>query len=63
MKKLTHDEWQLLVKKEKELLKERLETIGEPENNKYEAAISELEKIKKGGSTCLDCTLGRSLPH
>jgi len=71
MKKLSHDEWQAVVKKEKDLLKEHLNRVTSPRQssgkttamNALKKELEELEKLKKGGSTCLDCTLGRSLPH
>ena len=61
MKKLTHDEWQAVVKKEASLLQEYLN--GVTSTRDYEFDMTKLEQLKKGGSTCLDCTLGRSLPH
>jgi hypothetical protein len=60
-KKLTHDEWQLVLKRERELLQELIVTSKKPED--VTALQLEFAQLKKGGSTCLDCTLGRSLPH
>jgi len=62
MKKLTHDEWQAVVKKEASLLQEYLNGATS-DSNHYDKNMAKLEQLKKGGSTCLDCTLGRSLPH
>jgi len=61
MKRLTHKEWQAVVKKEENLLQEYLN--GATSEVDHKATIARLERLKKGGSTCLDCTLGRNLPH
>ena len=62
MKTLTHNEWQAIIKKEEDLLNEYLN--GETSNSqKYLDSVEELAKIKTGGTSCLGCTLGKSLPH
>jgi len=61
MKRLTHKEWQAVVKKEQDLLQEYLN--GATSEADYKTTIARLERLKKEGSTCLDCTLDRSLPH
>lgn len=65
MKRLTHTEWQLLAKEEEYLLKEHLKlvTSGHHEESRYDKQMKEIARLKKGESTCLDCTLGRNLPH
>lgn len=67
MKKLTHDEWQLIVKEEYRLLHEHLMTSRQHGKNKtsaeFQASLLELDKLKEGGSTCLGCILDKSLPH
>ena len=62
MKKLTHDEWQAIVQKEASLLNEYLNGASSNSDH-YSDKMKKLEEIKKGGSQCLGCTLGRSLPH
>ena len=62
MKKLSHDEWQAIVQKEASLLNEYLNGATSASDH-YSASMKKLEEIKKGGTTCLGCTLGRSLPH
>ena len=62
MKKLSHDEWQAIVKKEADLLNAYLNGATRTSDH-YSNSMKELEEIKKGGTACLGCTLGRSLPH
>ena len=61
MKTLTHNEWQAVIKKEEVLLQEHLN--GATSEEEHLKTIARLERLKKGGTTCLDCTLGRNLPH
>ena len=64
MKRLNHEEYQLVVNEEVHLLKEHLQVArGKPGNTDYLAKVAELEELKAGGTTCLGCTLGKSLPH
>lgn len=63
MKRLTHAEWQLLVAEEEQLLRDHLVTIRKHGKSQYKDQLKQIQEIKEGGSSCLGCTLGQSLPH
>jgi len=64
MRLLSHDEYQAILKKELELMEDYLRDPSEPlDQTAIGNQLNNLQQVKEGGSKCLDCTLGKSLPH